>query len=240
MKLLIDGDIFAFRCAASAENEEEAFIPLSRLDALIDLTCNELQVFNYHVFLSGPTNFRYRVYPEYKANRIKAYRPKWEKECKDWLVSQHGATWSENCEADDMLGVAASKDPNTVIVSIDKDLHQITGNHYNFVKKEEKYVTPENGLHFFYYQMLVGDSADGIKGAQGIGPRKAPGIIDNLYGATSYEYLEAIRPFFSCDEEILMNGQVLWIWKKDNDIWELPIETTQQQEQRQVATERSP
>jgi hypothetical protein len=43
-----------------------------------------------------------------------------------------------------------------IIVSIDKDFMQVPTWHYNFVKKVKKYVTPEEGLRFFYKQILTG------------------------------------------------------------------------------------
>ena len=51
----------------------------SRADNLIDRILQETESDEYEVWLSGDNNFRYQVYPEYKANRIDTYRPKWKK-----------------------------------------------------------------------------------------------------------------------------------------------------------------
>lgn len=57
------------------------------------------------VWLTAGKNFRYSVYPEYKANRREAYRPKWEKEVKQYMVDVWNAHYTDGIEADDMLGI---------------------------------------------------------------------------------------------------------------------------------------
>lgn len=175
------------------------------------------------MFLSGSGNFRYAVYPEYKANRLDAKRPKWEKDVREFLKLHWEAVVSEGCEADDLMGIAACASlPNytSVIATIDKDLDQIPGWHWNFVKKEQYFVTPEKGIYNFYYQLLVGDTADGIKGVFGIGPKKAQRILSTC--ESEREMFEACREAYGNDEELEMNAKVLHIWKKENDIWKWP------------------
>ena len=72
-----------------------------------------------------------------------------------------------------------TKEP-CVIVSLDKDLKQVPGLHYNFVKKEFDTVTPQQGLINFYTQFLVGDTSDNIRGCTGIGPVKARKAFEEL------------------------------------------------------------
>jgi len=54
----------------------------------------------------------------------------------------------------------------------------ITGNHYNFVKKEFEFVTPDEANKLFFLQVLTGDSVDDIPGLKGIGPVKSKEILD--------------------------------------------------------------
>jgi 5'-3' exonuclease len=68
--------------------------------------------------------------------------------------------------------------------------------------------------------MLVGDSTDGIKGAKGIGKVKATAILNGL--TEEKDLYEAIENYYSCPEEILLNGQLLWIWREQGDVWQLP------------------
>lgn len=104
--VLIDGDIVAMRCAFSAETEP-VYVAYSRADEMLDGILEACEATAYEIWLSGKSNFRYKVYPEYKSNRINMKRPKWEQEIKTHLINEWGAKISENCEADDMLGVRA-------------------------------------------------------------------------------------------------------------------------------------
>jgi 5'-3' exonuclease len=85
-----------------------------------------------------------------------------------------------------VVDLANAQTKDTCIVSIDKDLDQIPGEHYHpgirrqqvFIREPKFYtITPEQGLYFFYYQLLIGDGSDNIKGAPGIGPKKADKIL---------------------------------------------------------------
>jgi hypothetical protein len=157
------------------------------------------------------------VYPEYKASRLGQKRPRWEKEVKQYLANDWNANWSKDCEADDMLGCRNTGD--TIICTIDKDLDQIPGQHFNFVKKELYEVTYLEGMRFFYQQMLTGDTVDNIKGVSGIGAKKAEKLLSQ--GNTEEEWYEIVKDQYSCDEEMELNGKCLWIWRELNDIWKL-------------------
>ena len=233
---LVDADIVAFRCAATAENDEE-WIAIARTKELIETILQEVGATEYKCYLTGQNNFRKQIYPEYKANRIGKPLPKHLDACKQFLVDHWGATVCEGYEADDALGINQEKflEGNTIICSIDKDLRQIPGEHYNFVKKERDYVNDENALRTFYTQLLVGDPGDNIRGCPGIGKAKAPKILDGC--TTDDEMFEAVRSAYNDDTSMLINGQLLWIWRQMNDIWcptklqelvlEVPSESTQ-------------
>ena len=223
------------------------------MEEMIDNTISETGADEFSIFLSGPTNFRNEIYPEYKANR-KAEKPRFLKDCKEHLVKHYNAVTSEGCEADDLLGIAQDKYGedhwtgarkfSTIICSIDKDLRMIPGNHYSFEiggkiargpRAGETWVRPAercivesfDGLRRFYTQVLTGDSTDNVKGAAGIGPVKAERILADCI--TEQELLEAVRDYFSCDEELEMVGACLWIFRKPNDRWRIPkFETSEQ------------
>jgi DNA polymerase-1 len=83
-------------------------------------------------------------------------------------------------EADDACAIAASifKDTKEVIIcGIDKDLKQIPGNHYNYVKDEFDHVIDSEADLNLFRQVLTGDSIDGISGIPGIGPTRANKIL---------------------------------------------------------------
>lgn len=218
MLALIDGDIVTFRAAFSAEEESEPYIACSRASTMVEEILAATGASEFRIFLSGQDNFRYRVYPEYKANRLDAKRPKWEKDVRAFLELDWKAELSEGCEADDLMSM--NQTDNSVICTIDKDLDQVPGLHYNFVKKELYNVTPEESIYNFYYQLLVGDTADGIKGVPGIGPVKARRILGAC--ESEREMFVACREAYGNDEELEMNAKVLWLWRKQGDIWKWP------------------
>jgi hypothetical protein len=226
MKVILDGDTVAFACAASGE-EAEPWVSTSRAQTMIEnimvaVDCNDIEV-----WLSGKRNFRYGVYPEYKANRIGAYRPKWEKAVKDYLTNKWQANWTDGIEADDMAGIRLIQlGDNGILAHIDKDINQITGWHYNWPlsRKGEVirpgkryYVTPEEGDRWFWMQLLMGDTTDNIPGVNGIGPKKA----EKAYSLceSNQECYEVAQGFFSCEEELDMNAQCVYIWRKEGDNW---------------------
>jgi 5'-3' exonuclease len=246
MRALLDGDIYAFRPASTTD---ELGIGIWRMEEMIDNTLAETGADEFSIFLSGDNNFRYDIYPEYKANRT-APKPVLLRALKDYLIEKYDAQVSDGCEADDLLGIEQCKlfyeDEDdaasgkwqknlysTIICSIDKDLRMIPGNHYSFeisgvsskgdrwIRPAEKvYVEPFEGLKRFYTQILTGDSTDNVKGAAGIGKVKAERILRDC--TTEQEMLEAVRDHFSSDEELEMTGACLWIFRKPNDRWRIP------------------
>lgn len=232
-KLLIDGDLFAFRCSASAENEDEG-IAFARMETLLDNCLTETKSDEFEMFLTGPTNFRYQVYPEYKATRADKYRPKHLKACKEYLSSVYDAATSENCEADDLMAIAQSSQRDTIICSLDKDMLQVPGWHYSWAieggplnkrwTKEAKLqeISPIEGLRKFYYQMIVGDASDNIKGVDGMGPVAANKLLEGL--DTEEAMFDAVRTAYGLDEAMLMNGQVLWLQRNPGEVWRMPFE----------------
>lgn len=223
--ILVDADIVVFRAAFSAEDEPEPWVACSRADYMLKEMSEVLETNSMELWLSGKNNFRYQVFPEYKANRIDAKRPKWEQEVKNYLIETWKANVSDGCEADDMLGVRAMElSHDSVVATIDKDLDMIPGWHYNFVKREKYFVTPEEAIRHFYYQCIVGDAADGIKGVPGLGPKKAKNLLDSCDEEAACNhvdrerlYYECVKDLFSCYEEFEMTARCLWIHRKKND-----------------------
>lgn len=182
--LLIDADAIGFRAAASCEptkikpERESLDEAIYRATNLIHRICNTLAPEEYRLFLGGSENFRKTLYPDYKANRTQP-KPVYLDSVRNLLIEEWEATVCAGYEADDGLGIAANED--TIIVGIDKDLKQIPGRHYNFVKDTSVEVSPEDAAIFFYTQMLTGDSSDNVRGIDGIGPVRAGRILSGLH-----------------------------------------------------------
>jgi 5'-3' exonuclease len=221
MRALIDGDIVVYRGAASAE-EDEVWIALARADQMIQDILADTGATSYNVYLTGTGNFRRDIAPSYKANRPDS-RPKHWEAVREFLVTHHKAQMCNGYEADDEMGIQQDKSGgSTVICSIDKDLLQIPGKHYNFVKKIAQTVTPDQGLRFLYMQSLIGDRSDNIIGVAGIGPVKAEKALAELLPE---EWYDRCRELYNDDERYHLNMKLLYIWQKPNDSWEPPTTT---------------
>lgn len=236
MLALLDGDIYAYRCAASAENDPED-IAIWRVRESIEQTLAAVGADSFQVWLSDSreNNFRRLIYPEYKANRTQP-KPIHLDAVKKYLIDEWNANIAKEAEADDYLGIeqckAWYKDDDadgpvtldTIICSIDKDLKQIPGRHYNFVKNEFDDVSPLEGLRFFYKQLLIGDRSDNIFGVDGIGPKKSAKYLDHV--TDEFEMFDIVSSLYDSQERLVINGKVLWILHRENDIWVPPHERT--------------
>ena len=219
MLSLLDGDLIVYRVGYTTE-DVDATIACLRSRDMVERILSQVNVDHFRIFLTADqdlTAFRRQIYPEYKANRVKP-RPKWYQDIRDFLQIQYEAEVCYGIEADDALGILQTQNQDrSIICSIDKDLKQIPGYHYHFVKEEKSYVTPEEGLRVFYTQLLTGDSSDHIKGIYGLGPKKAEQILSGLVDEQAL--FDKVRSVYANDVEMLMNGRCLHIWKKAEDDW---------------------
>lgn len=221
---LIDADIVAYRCAASAEKEEE-WVAHARVDELMRRILHQTAAPDYVAYLSGQDNFRYKVNPEYKANRKNAVDPIWRESCKLWLVEQWKAKIVNGCEADDALGIDHTRlNETSVICTIDKDLLQVPGYHYNFVKEQNILISPREGLFNFYWQLIMGDRTDNIFGFDGKARASVPKFLEPLYeelysSETEQEMFDLVRAKYNDDERLLMNGACLYIQRYEGEDW---------------------
>lgn len=177
------------------------------------------------VYLSGKTNFRNAVatipgsfnkegepVQGYKANRKDLHRPFWYQRIRDYMVDVWGAVIFEGIEADDALAIEQWKDdiysPQTIIATIDKDLQNVPGWHYNVLKQTDKLVTPAEAREHFYRQILTGDPTDNIPGCFKVGKMKAAKAIQkdmseeemftaccDIYATNMEKYPERHGPF---------------------------------------------
>lgn len=235
MIALIDGDVVAYRCAASCEpnksgkNEREPLeLAIARADELIYRILDTCQCQEYRVFLSGSENFRYSLYPEYKANRSKLPKPQWLEQVRAFLVKEWDASVCSGYEADDGIGIAAQGD--FVICSNDKDLRTIPGEHYNFVNDTFEQVDDLTAKYNFWYLMLVGDPSDNIKGVEGIGKVKAPRILNSL---DPDDWEENVRSLYNDDERFELNKKLFTVLREE------PDDPTISEEQGEAITEVS-
>ena len=225
--LLIDADTPAYAAAAVCE-ELDAVNAIWEANKSIERLLVATNSTHFKLYLTGDTNFRYEVFPEYKAHRLNTPRPRFLPQVREAVLREWNGVLSEGCEADDLLGIEQTTnylyDIESVICTIDKDLDQIAGWHYHpgikrkgeWVREPSRYVvSPLEALRFFYYQMLVGDNADGIKGVVGIGPAKATKMLKDIH--QEEDLFNVVRDAYSNDAEMEMNARCLWIFHKEND-----------------------
>ena len=221
-------DLVCYRCAASAENDDVS-IAIYRANELLDTILTATGATEYKAFLTGKDNFRKVVYPEYKANRTQP-KPVHLKALQDYSIEKLGAEYAPyTLEADDALGIYQTEE--TIICSLDKDLLQVPGNHYQWGfgtskwQKDEKFITQTElgGLTLFYEQCLKGDKADNVKGIAGIGEVKARRLLEG--SKTEQELFDIVRLEYGNDDEFLMNAQCLWVLRSLEDSYKTRFES---------------
>lgn len=223
MLALIDMDLVVFRCAASAENEDFE-IAKYRAEELLDNIITKVQATEYRAFISSGSNFRKTIYPEYKANRT-AEKPIHLKGLQEYALEMMQAERAEDgLEADDMLGIFQDCEGlSTVICSLDKDLLQVEGKHFQWAigtskwNKPDTYITQSRleGLRLFYEQCLKGDRSDNVKGIAGIGEKTATKMLSKCQ--SEKEMFDVVRGSYKTDAEFLLNAQCLWVLRSDRE-----------------------
>jgi DNA polymerase-1 len=144
---------------------------------------------SYRAFLTGPSNFRKTINPAYKANRT-APKPKHLIALQKYALDKLGAEWApDTLEADDALSIHQDKvGGTTTICSLDKDMLQVPGKHFQWAIGTLSWSRPDNfveqteleGLRLFYEQCIKGDSSDNVKGIPGLGEVKARKALAGL------------------------------------------------------------
>lgn len=163
-----------------------------------------------YFFTTCTKNFRKEIDPEYKANRPQNKTTHLVSLLKHYTIqmleSEHSdidhVFYSHALEADDLI-IDYKRwmgwDRKYIICSLDKDLKQIEGAHFDYYRKKSialgedghgdvygvevyqykgwSYTTKEHGYHLFCKQVLTGDVSDGIKGIHGIGEKKAEKLL---------------------------------------------------------------
>ena len=253
--LLVDGDILVYRAGFAVQSKDNDPPVSHALQAVKMMLRNlhnknavgaeDLEQYQTWIYLTSTdhSNYRYDIAKTkpYKGNRTKR-KPIHYDAIRDYLVENHQAQIVFGMEADDSLGIAqmdssfkASKalmgqtyliQDRSTIVTIDKDLDQIPGWHYNFVKDKRYYVSKRWAYQNFCEQMLKGDAVDNIRGYEGIGPVKARGIL-NACKSDKVEMIQIVYDLYvtKYDEEYFMEmGHLLWI-KRDERGWEPDLKT---------------
>jgi 5'-3' exonuclease len=137
--------------------------------------------------ISAGRNFRYSVDETYKANRKGVRKPL----AYNAVLERVESTWPsfkfDGLEADDIMGIFGTREPNTIICSADKDMKTLPATLWD--GKQLQKVDRATADWWFFYQVLVGDTADGYPGLPSVGPKKAEAILSTIHQKSSAEEL---------------------------------------------------
>ena len=187
MKLLIDCDFVVYKCCAAAESEidfgDDVIIVTSTFkDAYscvkreLNRIANKFGSFDEMIlFFSDSKNFRKDIQKDYKGHRNRKKPCGYRRVIKK-LTEEYSVIRMPTLEADDAMGIYATKNTGNIIVSPDKDMKQIPGMLWNF--DDSFTITKEEGAKWHLIQSLAGDNTDGYAGVPGIGVKRAAALFE--------------------------------------------------------------
>jgi 5'-3' exonuclease len=223
--ILIDADPLAYRAVFSKEGDTIGGV-CGKIDELFESIFDAIierygKDYRYIAFLTGPNNFRHEIAKDYKAQRPKE-KPVLLNFARNYIMEEFNTILTEGQEADDAIAILATKHfPDAVMVSIDKDFKQVPGLLYNPTKDEWTEISEEDGMLFFYTQLLTGDRVDNIQGVNKIGPKTAKKVLE---GATTKEEMwkRCLEAYEGDYDRAVMNGRLLWLRREEGQMWEPP------------------
>ena len=153
------------------------------------------------VVISDKINFRYDIYPEYKANRKGRPMSGQFKKLRKWARKKYAP--NQNIEADDYVAWLVGN--GAIGFSPDKDLVKgVKGTWFDCYRTRRHWVrtTVEDADRFNHLQYVMGDSGDNIKGIDGVAEITATKLLDEhgwnwngvleAYKSKGYSGLDAV------------------------------------------------
>ena len=217
MKLLVDADYIVYKSCAGAETDidwgDDVIMVVSKFSEAMNNVQKDLSKIKQQflwdtpemvLFFSDSKNFRKKIYPDYKGHRNRK-KPCGYRRVISALSDMYEVIRMPELEADDAMGIYATKHPGNVIVSPDKDMKQIPGRLYNM--NEMFTITPEEGEKWHYIQTLAGDQTDGYSGVPGIGIKRAVALFEE-HGYTWDTVVKAFADKDLDEDVALMNARL--------------------------------
>lgn len=205
MSLLIDADYIVYKCCAAAETEidwgDDVIVVSSKFTEAYDKVQRELYgiatdlgCFDDSIlFFTDSINFRKRVDPAYKGHRNRK-KPCGYRRVINKLKEDYHVVVMPELEADDALGIYATKEQGHIICSPDKDMKQIPGDLYD-LSTGVITITKEEGDRWHLIQTLAGDQTDGYSGVPGFGIKRAVAFFEE----NGYSWSSVASAFASKD-----------------------------------------
>ena len=216
MKLLIDCDFVVYKCTAAAESEidfgDDVIVVTSSFKEAYSCVQRELKrIANKFgsfdemiLFFSDSKNFRKDIQADYKGHRNRK-KPCGYRRVINKLADEYPVIKMPKLEADDSMGIYATKNPGNIIVSPDKDMKQIPGMLYNF--DESFTITKAEGDRWHLIQSMAGDNTDGYAGVPGIGVKKAVSLFEEK-GYSWKTVVDAFKEKDLSEEVALINARL--------------------------------
>ena len=224
MKLLIDADFTVYKCCAAAETEidfgDDVIVVTSKFSEAYACVMREIKKIQRHfgsfddiiLFFSSPDNFRKKIQGDYKGHRNRK-KPCAYKRVINKLKTEFEVITMPTLEADDAMGIYATKYPGNIIVSPDKDMRQIPGMLYNL--EESTLINPAEGAKWHLVQSAAGDNTDGYSGIPGIGIKRATQMFEEK-GWSWKTLREAFKEKGLSEDVALMNARLAKILTTDD------------------------
>jgi rRNA-processing protein FCF1 len=197
---------------------------------------------SYELYITNcKKSLRKEISTYYKSNR-KAN--KWVNAIRNRLIIDDNVIYDNEYEADDLIADRArelnEKGFEYIVVSIDKDLKQIPGVHFDYypiyehtkdddgnIKKTFKqlkglsFTTPFESWKMLALQVLMGDSGDRVNGIPKVGPKRAEIILKDCRTPKDFQnavvraYISHADKFENSDwrSELFMNYRLIYLGK---------------------------
>ena len=217
MTLLIDADYIVYKACAACETEidfgNDVIVVTSRFSEVMETIesnlydiASDLGCFDdFILFFSSSRNFRKLLYPAYKGHRNRK-KPCGYRRAINQLKKDHHVIIHPFLEADDAIGIYATRHPGNIVVSPDKDMRQIPGDLFD-LSDGVITITPEEAERWHLIQTMSGDQTDGYSGIPGIGVKRAAALLDKE-GCTWDTVVKAYKAKGLSEDDALLNARL--------------------------------
>ena len=187
--LLIDGDLYLYRSATSAEEETDWGDDIWSLSTdlgqakkqfsdMVEHFTKVLSAKECVITLSGNSNFRKLLDDKYKSSRKKTRKPLGYRALLEWVKENYTTIQVDCLEADDVMGILGSvEQTKAIVVSDDKDMKSVPCHLYRPISEERLVVSDADADRHFLTQALTGDATDGYFGCPTVGIKTAEKIL---------------------------------------------------------------
>ena len=219
IKVYIDGDPIVYQSVYGCNTNNQVS---RKVDKSILSIMDGTQATEGTLAIKGKGNFRKTIFTAYKGHRKKLMTPEQQEMFNfayEYLQSEWGAIPADGQEADDLLATWHTSEEG-IICSIDKDLLQVPGLHYNPKSRELTLIDEDKAAYLLHKQFLTGDATDNIKGIPGIGDKKATKILE---GVSTKHLLKTVRETWKeiygtgWQQELQLTADLVYLKRHEKD-----------------------